>query len=254
LAAKGAEPFAYLLTLALGPGASTPWVRGFADGLRMDNALYGVDLLGGDTLRASPGGGTTVAITAFGRVPEGKVVRRRTARPGEVIAVTGVVGDAALGLRCRLEDDPFSLSADHREALLARYLLPEPPVAAWPAVRAHASAAMDVSDGLLGDLLKLASAAGVAAIIDIERVPHSPAVRAALASGPRARDLALTGGDDYQVLATMPAHAFTAFRDDCARDGAAATVIGEIKAGAPAVTVRDRGTTITVDDSRFQHF
>ena len=254
LAAKGAKPFGYLLTLALGRGATADWVGAFAESLARDNARYGVDLLGGDTLRASEGGGTTVAITAFGRVPAGAAVRRRTARPGDVVAVTGTIGDAALGLVGRLKDNPFALGAADAAVLAERYLYPDPPVAAWQAVQRYAGAAMDVSDGLVGDLLKMCRAAGVCAFVDVERVPHSPAVRTAIAHDAAARDIALTGGDDYQVLATMAPEALEGFRAACAKVGVEVSAIGEIGAGAPSVEVRFGGVVIPLRDGRFQHF
>jgi len=173
LAAKGAEPFAYLLTLALGPGTGEGWVRDFAGGLARDGARYGVDLLGGDTLRAALGGGTTVAVTAFGRTDSSRIVRRRTARPGDSIMVTGAIGDAALGLLCRLRDNPFALDEEDLDALLTRYLYPDPPVAAWRAVRGHARAAMDLSDGLVGDLLKMCRVAGTSAVVHAETYRRS---------------------------------------------------------------------------------
>lgn len=254
LAAKGAEPFGYVLALALGRDTAPQWVRAFAGGLGRDNARYGVDLLGGDTLRASAGGGTTISITAFGRAPEGAIVRRRTAKPGDTIVVTGEIGDAALGLMARLDDFPGTVSAAHRAALVERFLYPDPPVAAWPAVRAHARAAMDVSDGLVGDLAKLCRAAGVGAALHADRVPHSEAVRAAIASDPRARDIALTGGDDYQILATLDPAAVDAYRDACATAGVTATVIGEIGEGRGTVRVLDAGKPVDLRDGRFQHF
>ena len=252
LAAKGAEPFGYLVALALGEGASEAWARAFAAGLAEDNARYGVSLLGGDTLRASPGGGTTIAVTAFGRVPTGAAVRRRAAKAGDVLFVTGTIGDAALGLRLRL-GDALPLAEEHREALLARYLYPAPPVAAWRAVRAHARAAMDVSDGLAGDLRKLCRAAGVGAVLDADRVPFSAAVRAAIAADPASRDTALTGGDDYQILAAVPAGEAEAYAAAALQCGTVATSIGAIEAGE-GVRIVSGDTPLSLTDRRFQHF
>jgi len=253
LAAKGAEPFGYVLALALGPGTEAGWVRGFAQGLAADNRRYGVDLLGGDTLRAAAGGGTTIAVTAFGRTGEGAIVRRRSAAPGDIVLVTGAIGDAALGLAARLGRLPAALGPDHRAALDTRYLYPEPPVAAWRAVRDHARAAMDVSDGLVGDLAKLCRAAGVGAVIEADRVPFSPAVAAAIATDPRCRDVALTGGDDYEILATVDPAAVEAYQAACASLGVRATAIGTI-VSEPGVRVLDAGQEVALADGRFQHF
>lgn len=255
LAAKGAEPFGYLLALALGREADVDWVRAFADGLAADQRRFGVTLLGGDTLRASPGGGTTIAVTALGRIEPGATVRRRTARPGDVLAVTGTIGDSALGLACRLAGGPpAGLAPSLVAALDAAYLWPQPPVAAWRAVRAHARAAMDVSDGLVGDLAKLCRAAGVAAVIEAERVPFSPAVAAAVAAEGGLRDRALTGGDDYQILAALAPERLDAFAAALAGEGIACTVVGHVAAGQPGVEVREHGRRIVVNDGRFHHF
>ncbi|WMS43350.1 thiamine-phosphate kinase [Acuticoccus sp. MNP-M23] len=252
LAAKGAEPFGYLLALALGEGASDAWAREFAGGLAADNARYGVSLLGGDTLRASPGGGTTIAVTAFGRVPSGAVVRRRAAKPGDALFVTGTIGDGALGLLAR-QGKLCALADPHRAALTDCYLHPDPPVAAWRAVRDHARAAMDVSDGLVGDLAKLCRAAGVGALMDADAVPFSQAVAAAIALDPANRDTALTGGDDYQILAAVPPEAADAFAATATACGARATRIGAIEAGE-GVRIIAGGNAMALKDGRFQHF
>ncbi|WP_108659052.1 thiamine-phosphate kinase [Acuticoccus kandeliae] len=251
LAAKGAEPFGYLLALALGTGWTEEWASDFAEGLGADQARYGVTLLGGDTLRAA--GGTTIAVTAFGRVPAGGVVRRRTARAGDLVTVTGTIGDAALGLACRLGRAPAALAPADRAALERAYLWPDPPVAGWRAVRAHARAAMDVSDGLVGDLAKMIGVAGVGARLDIARVPFSPAVAAAIAADPDARDIALTGGDDYQILATVAPDSLAAYEAALAAEGIAVAVIGEVTAG-PGLTLLRDGAPVALKDGRFQHF
>ncbi|XWN33144.1 MAG: thiamine-phosphate kinase [Devosia sp.] len=255
VAAKGAEPFGYLVALALGRGWSPDWVRGFAAGLAKDQARYGVHLLGGDTLRASEGGGTTIVVTAMGRLPGGAIVRRRGAKAGDAIVLTGTIGDAALGLRCR-SDKTFAatLAPVHVDALLAAYLYPDPPVVAAAAVRTFASGAMDVSDGLVGDLEKMARVAGLSAILDIDAVPFSDAARAAIAAVPEARDLALTGGDDYQILATMAPDNVPSYQAALAGQGVCATPIGTMKAGDGSVLTMSGGRAVKVQTGRFSHF
>ena len=255
LAAKGAEPFGYLLALALGPDWTADWARRFADGLKADQARYGVSLLGGDTLRASPGGGTQLTVTALGRVPAGATVRRRTAQPGDVLTVTGTIGDAALGLSCRLAPDgrPFGLGKADADALAQAYLWPTPPVAAFAAVRAHARAAMDISDGLIGDLAKMMRTAGCAAVLDVDAVPLSAPVRAAVAADPAARDIALTGGDDYQILAAIRPDEVDAYCAAVAAAGASAQVVGKVEAGS-GVRLTASGKHAAIADMRFQHF
>ena len=253
LAAKGAEPFGYLLALALPSSCGEAWARAFAGGLAADQARYGVSLLGGDTLRASPGGGATITVTAFGRTGAGATVRRRAARPGDVVVVTGTIGDAALGLQARIAE-PWAIEPQDAAALDRAYLWPDPPVAAWRAVRAHAAAAMDVSDGLIGDLAKLCRAAGVGARLDLGAVPLSAAARAAITADPAAFDRAVTGGDDYQILATVPGDRLAAYLAALAEAGVTATAVGEIVAGEARVALTREGRSAEVRDGRFQHF
>lgn len=254
IAAKGAEPFGYVLALALAPGWTADWAQRFAAGLAADHERYGVQLLGGDTLRASPGGGTMISVTAFGHAR--RVVRRRTAEPGDAIVVTGTIGDAALGLRCHLgADGPLGrLSAAAHGALVDAYLWPQPPIAAWGAVAECASASMDVSDGLLTDLAKLCRTAGVSARVAMDDVPFSAAVLEAITAAPELHDLALTGGDDYQILATMPRADVGAYIARCAALGVNATVIGEIAPGPPRVGVFERGVARVINSGHFDHF
>jgi thiamine-monophosphate kinase len=231
LAAKGATPGHYLLGLALPDDWDDAWLAAFAAGLAEDQPRFGVGLLGGDTTRAA--GPLVLSVTALGVVPAGRAVRRSGARPGDVVAVSGAIGDAALGLALRQgrasADAIGGEAADH---LRRRYLLPEPRVDLAPAVRACASAAMDVSDGLVGDLAKLCGASGVGARIELERVPLSEAAARAVAADPALFDLAMTGGDDYEILACFPEPAwpiegFTALGRVTAEPGVRATLDGQ---------------------------
>src|SRR5262249_13132290 len=151
LAAKGAVPAGFLLSLALPEPTSEAWLADFADGLRADAELYRCPLLGGDTDRTP--GPAMVSIAAFGTVPQGEMVRGSGAKPGDAVFVSGTIGDAALGVRLRREPGlaaRYGLGAEERDHLLARYLVPEPRMALAEVLRRHASAAMDVSDGLAG--------------------------------------------------------------------------------------------------------
>jgi len=157
LAAKGAVPAGFVLTLALRE-AKEEWLAPFARALGEDAATFNCPVLGGDTV--STPGPLMISITAFGRVPQGKMVRRSGAKPGDRIAVTGTIGDAALGLRLLKEQAGEGLDMLSREFLIQRYRVPQPRNALAVVIREHASAAMDVSDGLAGDLAKLCAASG----------------------------------------------------------------------------------------------
>jgi thiamine-monophosphate kinase len=197
LAAKGAEPAGFLLGLALPGDWTNDWLEAFAAGLAEDARAYGAPLIGGDT-GATPGP-LTISITALGRAP--RFVPRSGARPGDAIFVSGPIGDAALGLAVRR--DPAlarRLSEEARDHLIGRYLLPQPRLDLAPWLAANASAAMDISDGLAGDLAKLCRASSVSAVINLPDVPLSDAAREAILIDPALFETAITGGDDYEIL------------------------------------------------------
>ncbi len=256
LAAKGAEPFAYFLSLALPPDWTEAWIADFTRGLREDQEMYGIDLYGGDTLK-SPGG-LVVSITAVGHLPTGTMVTRLGGRSDDLLFVTGTIGDAALGLKVHTGDPKVAewhLAASQQAELRDRYLLPRPRVALCEAVRAHASAAMDVSDGLLGDLGKLCRASGLGAVLQSDRVPFSAPVASAIESGGAALDLALDGGDDYEVLLAIPPGRQADFEADAAKVGISTTRIGSLTKFAPGVSVIDAGgETVPMRSRSFEHF
>src|SRR5271170_1470758 len=177
LAAKGARPLGFLLTLALPRDWREEWLKAFAGGLGADASDYNCPLIGGDTV-ATPGP-LTLSVTAIGSVPEGRMARRTGVKPGDRLYVTGTIGDAAIGLRVRQGRGPEIPQAD-RAFLLERYLTPEPRLALIGAMAGHASGGMDVSDGFVGDLTKMLAASGVSARAMILRPPLSRAARAAI--------------------------------------------------------------------------
>jgi thiamine-monophosphate kinase len=255
LAAKGAAPYGFLLCLALPTDWTEPWLAAFAGGLAADAAHYRFPLIGGDTV--STPGPLTVSVTALGTVPEGKIPRRAGARPGDRLFVTGTIGDGALGLgvaRGSRELAAAGLDEEQRAALLSRYRVPQPRVALADLVRREASAAMDLSDGLVGDLGKLCRASGVTARLDLDAVPLSAPARIATEALPHLLDLAMTGGDDYEILCAVAASAAAGFVSQASRLGVVVTPIGEVVAGGGEPTFRRGGRPYRFARKGFSHF
>jgi thiamine-monophosphate kinase len=251
LAAKGARPLGFLLSLALPKETGDDWLEGFAQGLRGDAVLFGCPLFGGDTDRTP--GPITISIAMFGSVPEGTMVRRAGASPGDRVFVSGTIGDAALGVILRRGKN-WKLGEPQRQHLISRYLLPQPRNALAEAVRMHASAAMDVSDGLVGDFAKLCRASGVAADVDVGRVPLSEAAKAIISADASVLESALTGGDDYEIVCTVPAARSASFQAAAKAANVAVTEIGEIKAGHGARFLAASGQTLRFKHVSFSHF
>ncbi len=250
LAAKGADPIAYLLSIAWPKGLALAEKERFVAGLAEDQARFGVGLLGGDTT-VGPGP-LTIAITAFGSAPLGAFVPRSGARPGDAVFVTGTIGDAGLGLRAR-RGEIGSLDRAELDALEERYLLPEPRLGAARSLRGAASAAIDVSDGLVADAGHIAATSSVRLVLIAEALPLSEAAKAWLA-GERDQDAAraalATMGDDYEVLFTGPQSAGSAV----AASGAAVACIGKVEAGQGVKLLGTGGADIPVGRGGFTHF
>jgi thiamine-monophosphate kinase len=251
LAAKGARPFGFLLSLALPKEIGEQWLEGFAQGLRADAELFGCPLFGGDTDRTP--GPIVVSVAMFGTVPEGTMVRRAGAKAGDRVFLTGTIGDAALGLMMR-NGKRWKLDEPQRQHLLSRYLVPQPRNALAEAVRIHASAAMDISDGLAGDFGKLCRVSGVAADVDVARVPLSEAARAVIAANPDAVESVLTGGDDYEIVCTVPPAKAGSFHAAAKAADVAVSEIGEIKGGEGTRFIGADGRALTFKRASFSHF
>jgi thiamine-monophosphate kinase len=255
LAAKGAVPAGFVLTLALAK-VDDRFLAPFAQALGEDAKAFACPLLGGDTV-ATPGP-LTISITAFGRVPVGRMVRRHGARAGDAVVVSGTIGDATLGLRILQQGSSagaLTADAETRQALVARYRVPHPRLALAQAVRDDASAAMDVSDGLAGDLAKLCKASAVTAEITLEHVPISPQARACLGPGAATIETLISGGDDYEILCTVPQARLPAFKAGAQAAGVAVTVIGAIREGQdPPRFVAADGREVRLERSSFSHF
>ncbi len=253
LAAKGARPRGFLLALARGPHQDDAWLARFAEGLGHHSRAQGIALLGGDTVRAEQ---AMFSLTALGEVPAGGMVLRQGGAPGDLLYLSGTIGDAALGLALRLEPGAAwarALAEKDRAHLLDRYLHPRPRLALAPLLLAHAGAAMDISDGLIGDGEKLAARLGRS--VELARIPLSGAARAAMALHPPLWITALTGGDDYEVIAAVAPEKAAAFEAGALRAGVAVAKIGQLEAeGMPARWLDEAGGAQAFARKSYRHF
>lgn len=244
LAAMGATPYGYALGLGLPPyAAHTAWMEEFTAGLAHDQRAYDIFLLGGDTTRALAH--LSLSITIFGLVPEGKAIPRSGARAGDRLYVSGTLGDGALGLKVK-QGMYDTLSQPAQQALLDRYLLPQPRLSLGYTLQGVAHAAMDISDGLLQDAGHIARASGVGMRIYRSLLPLSPAAQEALQYDAKNTWQAIVaGGDDYELLVCLPANL---------SPPAGLTYIGEVIAGSGVVLLDEHGQDCTPAYKGYQHF
>ncbi|MFM2044297.1 MAG: thiamine-monophosphate kinase [Pseudomonadota bacterium] len=226
LAAKGAQPFAYSLVTALPRDLPAAWLAGFTAGLAAGQDRWGVHLAGGDSV--STPGPISLTVSALGLVPAGRMVTRAGARPGDLVFVSGSIGDAALGLALVLGRLERGTDLAGEEALIARLRRPEPRLSLAPMLRDHATAAVDISDGLVADLGHVARASGVTLVVEAAKVPVSPAAAEQVGLWPGLLSDMLTGGDDYEVAFTAPAAAADAIGQAAAAAGVPVAVIGRV--------------------------
>ncbi len=251
LAAMGARPLGYLLGLASDGRRSEAWYTGFFEGLARDQQEFGISLLGGDTIAAKDGL-LTLSLTAFGEVPPGRSFTRDRVRPGDIVAVTGTIGDAALGLLVRTGALP-GLGARQDAELEQHYLLPEPRVSLGAALLDIVHGAIDISDGLLADAMHLAQASGVTMDLLVEEIPFSDSVRLALDGDPALLHRVLTGGDDYELLLTMAPGDLDRAAHIAATNGIRLTRIGRCRRGVGLNLLRRDGTRLEPTTRGWSH-
>jgi thiamine-monophosphate kinase len=251
LAAMAARPRYYLLTTALPESYGDDWVERFAEGLGEDQRCFGVELLGGDSV-ATPGP-ATFSLTAIGEVTTGAEIRRGGAEPGDLIWVSGTIGDAFLGLQALRGGYP-ELAPEHRAALSARYQLPDPRTELGPRLIGIAHSMSDVSDGLLADLGHICEASGVAARISLPALPLSEAARVIIARDSSLPIRLATGGDDYELLFAAPLDATMAIERLSDSLDLPITEVGLIEAGAGVQLVDAAGNVVPVASAGYRHF
>ncbi|MFI4889761.1 MAG: thiamine-phosphate kinase [Steroidobacterales bacterium] len=246
MAAMGAQPAWALLALTM-PAADPVWLEQFAGGLLALADRYGVTLVGGDTTA----GPLTISVQILGHVPRGTALRRSGGADGDLLVVSGTLGDASMGLDLLQRPRGRRDLVVERE-LVQRFEYPTPRVELGLAARGIVNAAMDLSDGLAGDLPKLAAASGLAAHVAIERLPLSAALRSLLPAA-QARNRALGGGDDYELLLAVSPQRYQELAHAATRLGVALTVIGELHRGSGVSWSLD-GTDVEISDRGFDHF
>jgi thiamine-monophosphate kinase len=238
----GAEPVAFTLALTL-PTVSADWLQSFAEGLNQMAQRCGLRLIGGDTTR----GPLSLTLTVFGKVPRGQALTRSGAQPGDLLCVGGPLGDAAGALALVLNQRRAEASTS--QALLARYWSPQPQFALGLALRSKASAALDISDGLLADCGHIALASRVRLVIEQEKLPMSEHLLA-FAGFEDAQRAALSGGDDYLLAFTLPPTHLQALRDAALP----IHVIGRVETGEGVALIDAMGQDIAVLARGYQHF
>jgi thiamine-monophosphate kinase len=249
-AAKGATPSVYLLALALPDWPDAHWLAQFAKGLAEDQAEFNVTLAGGDTDRTP--GALTVAVMMTGFVPHGSVIRRSGAKPGDVVFVTGTLGDAGAGLALLKRDSiPRDAGEDY---LVARYRVPRPRLAFGRGLRGIATGALDVSDGLIADLGHLAEVSHVHIEVSAPRVPLSDELAKL-----RGRDIAViaeaaTAGDDYEIAFSAPESCGPLIERIAVETNTRVTAVGRVMAGEGVVLVDEEGREIKLDRRGYTHF
>jgi thiamine-monophosphate kinase len=251
LAAKGAEPFGYLLACHWSPRCGWPERVTFCDGLRVDQKAFGVALLGGDTV--STPGPASFSLTMLGWIPKGKTVGRAGARPGDLVFVTGAIGDGWLGLEAA--QGRLSLDPERIAALIEHYRTPMPRAEFAGVVRDMASASVDVSDGLIADLSHVAEASRVGVEIDLQSVPLSAAGQAwfdGRVDEQAALEKLVTGGDDYEIAFTAASRDEAAIRREAERRRLRLTKIGRVTEGQ-GVVARFGGKAVAFDGPGFTH-
>jgi thiamine-monophosphate kinase len=251
LAAKGASAVGYVMTVTLPASIDEAWLAAFSIGLAADQAEFAVTLLGGDTT-ATPGP-LTLSVTAFGEVPLGKAIHRDGAEMGDAIFVSGTLGDGALGLDVA-RGGLLDLPAEARTYLLDRYRLPRPRMRLGPRLIGIAHAALDVSDGLVGDLGHVCRCSHLGAIVEASAVPVSAAAARAIAHDANRRLAVLTGGDDYEILFTAPEDQAEALARLSVELGIPLTRIGRMIEGTGVVVRDERGEPIPIARGGYRHF
>lgn len=250
LAAKGARPIGFLMALSLPADIDDKWLGSFVAGLALDVDAFQCPLLGGDTV--STPGPLTISITALGEVKTGEMVRRNGALSGDLLCVSGTIGDGALGLNVA-KGMYQNLKEVHQQFLLDRYRLPQPRLALGQALAHRDSACLDISDGLCADVGHICTQSGIAAVIEVAQLPLSAAAKAARSESSGALMQILTGGDDYELAFAIPPANLHAVQAHGQKTGVQVTAIGRFEAGTGVTVVDTTGQVLKLPQSGYIH-
>ncbi len=245
LAAVGAEPAWITLSISM-PQVDTEWLKDFSRGLAKIINYFGVQLVGGDTTK----GPLSITIQAHGFVPEKVFIPRNKAKAGDLICVTGNIGDAALGLK--VAQNQLQLPPQDASELLKKYLTPYPRIAAGIALRGRATSAIDISDGLLADINHISHQSNVGALVRLERIPLSSAAKT-ITNQSLLRDAMLSGGDDYELCFTVDEDDLDSASNALEMVGTQCIPIGRLT-GKPGVRVLDGDKELTLEELGYLHF
>lgn len=256
IVSKGASPHVYLMNLSLPDFPTEDWLHAFTTGLASAQDTYGCHLTGGDTDKTP--GPLSVSITLVGIVPRGQMVRRATAQPGDVVFVTGPIGNATLGLRIA-QDEGFAkragLSGDNSAALEASFRQPQPDIAVADLLVRYASSAMDVSDGLIKDFHHMCAASDCGGRLDLRRMPVSDAAKVVLHAGGTTRVDLARGGEDYVVLGCAHENSFASLVEAGVEAGITITPIGQMQPIVDGIQVVDEtGELDLLHNGGWDHF
>ncbi|WP_025899763.1 thiamine-phosphate kinase [Sneathiella glossodoripedis] len=250
MAAMGATPRHYLLAIALNERCNEQWLKTFAKALHDDQSTFGVHLIGGDTV--STNGPLTLSLTMMGEVPRGKALRRNGASAGDLLCVSGTIGDAALGLALATGNIP-TVSADDTEFLTSRYFLPEPRVELGEKLVEMATACLDISDGLLADINHICEQSHVAAEVLSDAIPLSKSAQALVKRDEKLWQLIFGGGDDYELAFTIPPSSRDQLEWLSTETGVPLSVIGTVIAGEGVKVFSKDGSEVAVKSMGWQH-
>jgi thiamine-monophosphate kinase len=253
--AKGADPLGYMLSLTLNERVRETDIEDFCLGLAADQQNYGLQLWGGDTTRTT--GPNVLSITIIGTLPKGATVKRSGANVGDIICVTGTIGDSFLGLKTVLSQLDSDFSERHLDVWRRAYHLPNPPFMARHSIRSLASSALDISDGLIADAAHVAKASFKSLVIKLDQIPLSPESSdwAARQNDQVAARIKLaTGGDDYQVLLTMTPSNFDDFINNSKAYEGKLTKIGQVEIGEGVRVLDQNGDILAIKSPGYTHF